>query len=218
MTAPSVPNSSHANGTPACDRATNLFVDGDPELWSSGRSPSTRGTHRRRSESSFTQGRGRVVAVRSAASAPRLTAGPGAERFALPGGRPGAPRGRLARADANARGLFAATATRPYVALVALTCVAALLIALSWVGLSLRDATRDRHDAVVAQRSAQAAATTELHRISRLSAALEHAQRAQQTARRGQAAARHHASRHKTRARHAKRKLTQTRAHHSHHR
>ena len=155
--------------TTADQPATNLFVDGDPEPRATAtgrRAGRPRGSRGARTPNTA-RADGRVVVLRSSATPAARTSqhGEDARRFELPGGRPGTPRGLLARVDGNARAVCATMATRPYLALVALMVVAVLLMALSWTGLSLRDNARARH---AVRRDAHAAMTGAQHRNATL--------------------------------------------------
>ncbi len=102
----------------------------------------------------------------------RPGAGDDAKRFELLGGRSGAPRGVIARADGNTRAACMRLAARPYLALVAMLCIACMLLVLSWLGLSLRAADRTRHTAMSGQHAARTAATRAQHQVAHLTAAL----------------------------------------------
>ncbi len=197
----SEPDASHTNGETSRQSAANLFVDGDPD-------PRPDATHHHLPRPNLRRGRrantgagrpgGRVVAVAPSA---KLTTAAG--RFELPGGRPGTPRGLLARVDGNARTLCAGMAGRPYVALVAFVCAGALLVAVSWTGLSLHDDAHARRSAVSGQRAAQAAALAEHHNVT-LTRQLDTLRR---RADRKRVAATNLVARFKARAAHAEREL-----------
>ena len=108
---------------------------------------------------------------------PVTTSRPGdggdAKRFELLGGRSGTPRGVIARADGNTRAACMRLAGRPYLALVAMLCIACMLLALSWLGLSLRAADRSQHTAMSGQHLAHLAATRARHQVAQLTTALD---------------------------------------------
>ena len=87
----------------------------------------------------------------SSPSAAAATHRPDAAAFTRPAKRPGGlpekTREHLRRADANARRLVAQLAAGRYRALLALALVGATLLALSWMGLALRNAAAERHSA-----------------------------------------------------------------------
>jgi hypothetical protein len=121
----------------------NLFLEADPEVVAPREDQRrVRGSHPRRAS----RRSGLVVPV--SGSSPRdtgATALPDATAFARRTTRGVELRNRTRacarRADANARRLLAQVAVRPYAALLALATVGGLLLALSWLGLVLRDAT-----------------------------------------------------------------------------
>jgi hypothetical protein len=126
-----------ANGS-----SSNLFLEGDPEAVVA-RAPVTRaadGPTRTR----------RIVPV--AASSPGHAAAPSRPNpasFTRPRALTGAAaRGYLDRADANSRRIATQLAARRYAALAAVVLVAAMLLGLSWLGLSLRDAATTRDNAI----------------------------------------------------------------------
>ena len=133
---------------------SNLFLEPDePELDAS--SPRT---------SSARRGRGLVVALDDSDSsdAGGASSGPNVARFTRApsglGGLPAAAQQRATRADRDAQRLLERIGRQRYGALIAVVVVAALLLAVSWLGLSLRAASADR----VGGRDQQATATRAL--------------------------------------------------------
>ena len=160
---------SHSNGRVSHPAAVNLFLDGDPEPAS---------THRRRPKRPNQQPashsrHARVVTIDGPVTTNRPGDGGDAKRFELLGGRSGTPRGVIARADGNTRAACMRLAARPYLALVAMLCIACMLLALSWLGLSLRAADRSQHTAKSGQHAAHLAATRAQHQVAQLTAALD---------------------------------------------
>jgi hypothetical protein len=160
---------SHSNGRVSHPAPVNLFLDGDPEPPSTPRRrpkrPNQQPRSRRRHE--------RAVTIDGPVTASRPGDGGDAKRFELLGGRSGTPRGVIARADGNTRAACLRLAARPYLALVAMLCVACMLLALSWLGLSLRAADRGQHAAMSGQHAAQLAATRAQDQVAQLTAALD---------------------------------------------
>jgi len=162
---------SHSNGRVSHPPAVNLFLDGDPEP----AAPAP--AHRRRPKRPAQQPtshslHGRVVTIDSPVATSRPGAGDDARRFELLGGRSGTPRGVIARVDGNTRAACMRLAARPYPALVAMLCIASMLLALSWLGLSLRAADRTRSTAISGQHAAQTDATLTHHQVAHLTAVL----------------------------------------------
>jgi HAMP domain-containing protein len=162
---------SHSNGRVSHPAVVNLFLDGDPE-------PAVpASTHRRcpkrpDQQPARNSRHARVVTIDGPVATGRPGTGDDAKRFELLGGRSGTPRGLIARADGNTRAACMRLAARPYVALVAMLCIACMLLALSWLGLSLRAAERTRHTAMSGQHVAHTAATRARDRVAELTAAL----------------------------------------------
>jgi hypothetical protein len=162
---------SHSNGRVSHPAAVNLFLDGDPEPASTPRRRPKRpnqqpASHRRQT---------RVVTIDGPVTTSRPGDGGDAKRFELLGGRSGTPRGVIARADGNTRATCLRLAARPYVALVAMLCGACMLLALSWLGLSLRAVDRSQHTAMSGQHAAHLAASRAQHQVAELTAALDRA-------------------------------------------
>jgi hypothetical protein len=149
----------------------NLFVEADPdhEPFTS-RHPTTS----TRTAVPARRGRGLVVPVDSPAIAPIRSAD--AARFTRPDGGVGrlsaSAQAQLRTADVRAGALLRRLATPPYAPLAAVTAVAAMLIALSWLGLALRDAAAGRHSAERAQVAATATLSRDRARIAGLGAQL----------------------------------------------
>ena len=135
----------------------NLFLETDPEPLPM-QSRSRRSARTRRPAP--TRRRGLVVPIEeSVTPAAALPSRPNAAAFTRTSARLGRTQGRARkhghRADANARrlirssrfGLIAGLAARPYAALLALGVLASMLLALSWMGLALRNAAAARHSA-----------------------------------------------------------------------
>jgi hypothetical protein len=159
----------HSNSRVSHPAAVNLFLDGDPEPAS---------THPRRpkrpNQQAASQHRhARVVPIDGAGTTSRPRGGGDAKQFELLGGRSGTLRGVIARADGNTRAACMKLAARPYLALVAMLCIACMLLALSWLGLSLRAADRSRQTAVSSYHAAHRAATRAQHQDAQLTAALD---------------------------------------------
>jgi len=160
---------SHSNGRVSHSAAVNLFLDGDPEPASTPRRRPKRPNQQPTSRSRHA----RVVTIDSPVTTTRPRGGGDAKRFELLGGRSGTPRGAIARADGNARAACLRLAARPYLALVAMLCLACMLLALSWLGLSLRAADRNQHPAKSGQHAAHLAATRARRQVAQLTAALD---------------------------------------------
>jgi hypothetical protein len=127
----------------------NLFLETDPEALPT-QSRSRRSARTRRPAP--TRGRGLVMPIEeSVTPAGALPSRPNAAAFTRTSARLGRTQGWARkhgqRADANARRLIAGLAARPYAALLALGVLASMLLALSWMGLALRNATAARHSA-----------------------------------------------------------------------
>jgi hypothetical protein len=150
-------------GTWSSNGGGNLFLEADPDTSPTQSQPQRAGARRPRRRPRE-QGRIMPVGPSSAAGAPRR---PDAAAFTQPGKRPGSlkakTREHLRRADANARRLAAQLASRPYTALIALALVGAALLALSWMGLALRNAGAARHSADRRAAAATAALRQERH-------------------------------------------------------
>jgi hypothetical protein len=114
-------------------------------------------------------------------------------------------------ADRNARRLLAQLAARPYGALIALIAVAVLLLAISWLGLSLRAVAGERDLAQRQQRAAAVALDHARGRIHALATQRDRAAAAAQTARRQQAGTAAALARWRTRAGTAERPLARAR-------
>jgi len=174
---------SHSNGRVSHPPAVNLFLDGDPEP--AAPAPAQRRRPKRPAQQPASHSlHGRVVTIDSPVATSRPGAGDDARRFELLGGRSGTPRGMIARADGQARAAFLRLAARPYLALVAMLGIACMLLALSWLGLSLRAADRTRRTAISGQHAAQTDATLTHHQAAHLTAVLNGTRRqlGQQTA------------------------------------
>ena len=159
----------------------NLFLEADPEAVPA-RARSRRSASARRPAP--TRGRGLVVPIEeSVPLAAPVPQRPDAAAFTRTSTRLGGVQGRARehaqRADANARQLLAGLAARPYAALIALAVVGAMLLALSWIGLALRNATTARHDANRRAAVAAIALNRDQARITALSGRLEQARPAQ---------------------------------------
>jgi hypothetical protein len=165
MTAPLHMGSS-ANGA----SAGNLFVEADPEQVSQRAAPARTGTAPR-----SRRGPGLVIPLDPQPS-PAIAESPAA-RFTR-SNRGIARMAAIARAqlratDVHAAALLRRLAARPYRAL-----VAAMLIALSWLGLALRDASTARHSAERARTGAAAKLTRDQVRIAELTVQLTRAEAA----------------------------------------
>jgi hypothetical protein len=165
------------NRTFSSNGGGNLFLEADPDASPApAKSHHPQGGTRARRQSA----RGPRLIVPVDASSPNGAAAndhPDYAAFTRPAKRPAAlpakAREYLRRADANARRLVAQLAARPYRALLALALVGATLLALSWMGLALRNAAAARHNS---NRRA-AAATRALNRERESAAnALQHDQ------------------------------------------
>ena len=162
---------SHSNGRVSHPPAVNLFLDGDPEP--AAPAPAQRRRPKRPAQQPASHSlHGRVVTIDSPVATSRPGAGDDARRFELLGGRSGTPRGMIARADGQARAAFLRLAARPYLAPVAMLGIACMLLALSWLGLSLRAADRTRRTAISGQHAAQTDATLTHHQAAHLTAVL----------------------------------------------
>lgn len=150
--------------------SSNLFLDGDPEAVVA-RAPIARAAD------SPTRTR-RIVPV--AASSPGHAAAPSRPNpasFTRPRALTGAAaRGYLERADANSRRIATQLAARRYAALAAMVLVAAMLLGLSWLGLSLRDAATSTDNAI---RRANTEAALVKHDRARIAALAGQARTAQ---------------------------------------
>jgi len=167
MTAPLHMGSS-ANGA----SAGNLFVEADPEQVSERAAPARTGTAPR-----SRRGRGLVIPLEPQPSA--APAEPSAARFTRSNRGiarlPATARAQLRATDVRAAALLRRLAARPYGALGAATTLAAMLIALSWLGLALHDGSTARHSAERARTAAAAALTRDQARIAELIAQLTRA-------------------------------------------
>ena len=144
-------------------------MEADPEQRSERRAQTRTGAaHRPR------RGRGLVIPV-DRPSGPAIP-DPDVGRFTRPTGRIGrlsaSAHVQLRPADVRAGALLRRLAATRYGALVALAAVAAVLLALSWLGLALRDASAGRHAAERARSAAAAALRRDQARIDALSAQL----------------------------------------------
>jgi len=162
---------SHSSGRVSHPAAVNLFLDGDPAPAAPAAARRRRAQRPDQLPASHSRS-GRVVMIDGPVATSRPGAGDDAKRFELLGGRSGAPRGVIARADGSTRAACMRLAARPYLALVATLCIACLLLSVSWLGLSLRAADRTRHTAVSGQPAARTAATRAQHQVAHLTAAL----------------------------------------------
>ena len=154
----------NANASTNGHKTGNLFVDGDPDqvLLRSGRRTGTAVRPRR----------GRGLVVRLDPPAPATDA----VRFTLPSGRlarMSAARGKLGQADGRAAELLRRLAARRYGALSAFVAVAAMLLALSWLGLALRNSAAAHHKAVRRETAATAAIEADRSRIASLNVELQ---------------------------------------------
>jgi hypothetical protein len=84
--------------------------------------------------------------------------------------------------DANAGRILRQPAARPYGALVGLARAGTLLLALTWLGLTLHASTAAEHNALRRQAALARTIGTDRARIATLSAQLQHAQHALQRA------------------------------------
>ena len=168
--------------TPSANGAghANLFVEADPDLQALAR-PKRAVSSSAAGSSSPRRARGRIVAVDSP-SPPIAVASvrcPDVARFTRPNTRLGSVRAiaqqRVRRADTNAGRLLGRVAARPYGALVTLALIGAMLLALSWLGLALRDTAAARRTAVRSEAAAAAALNGDRVRIKTLSAQLSRA-------------------------------------------
>ena len=148
------------NRTWSSNGGGNLFLEADPDA-----SPAQAKTHHPHggTRGQRQSARGPRLIVPVDASSPSGAAAndhPDSAAFTRPGKRAGGLQGRarerLRRADANARRLVAQLAARPYRALLALALVGTTLLALSWMGLALRNDAAARHNS---NRRAAAATT-----------------------------------------------------------
>jgi hypothetical protein len=173
MTSPAQPGAAR-NGA----RRANLFFDPDVDTPVQAATPAA-GAGRPRG-----RGRGLVIAVEDA---PPSTGTSSEARFTRAsrglGGLPPSAQRRAAAADRNAQRLLERIARQRYGALIAFVVVAALLLAISWVGLSLRSASADRAR-LQDQRAAAARSLTASRAQTRaLTAERDRARRAAVTAR-----------------------------------
>jgi hypothetical protein len=140
-----------SNRTWSSNGGGNLFLEADPDTSpAQANSHRPRGSNRRRRHT--VRGPGLIAPVsRSSPNGAAATERPDSAAFTRPAKRPGGlqakAREHLRRADANARRLVAQLAARPYRALLALALVGATLLALSWMGLALRNTAAARHNA-----------------------------------------------------------------------
>ena len=159
----------------------NLFLEADPATPAQAKSHHPTSA---RHPSLASRGRGLVVPLE--ASSPSVTVIPqraDAASFTRPATRLGRlqtrTREQARRADENARRLMATVGARRYAALVALALVGALLLAVSWMGMALRDASAGRHSANRRAAVAVATAARDQVRISALYALLAQARATQ---------------------------------------
>jgi hypothetical protein len=170
MTAPLHMGSS-ANGA----SAGNLFVEADPEQVSERAAPARTGTAPR-----SRRGPGLVIpldpqpspAIAESPAARFTRSNRGIARLAA------IARAQLRATDVRAAALLRRLAACPYGALGAATALAAMLIALSWLGLALRDASTSRHSAERARTAAAAKLTRDQLRIAELTVQLTRAEAA----------------------------------------
>ena len=165
------------NRTWSSNGGGNLFLEADPDA-----SPAPAKSHHPRGDTRGQRqsARGPRLIAPLDASSPNAAAAndhPDSAAFTRPGKRAGGLQGRarerLRRADANARRLVAQLAARPYRALLTLALVGTTLLALSWMGLALRNDAAAWH---TSNRRA-AAATRALNRQRESAAnALQHDQ------------------------------------------
>jgi len=172
MTAP-------ANTRPITNNAGNLFLEADP-----GHSPPRPGAARPPAAGAARRrGRGLVVAIDPPDRAPTP---PGGAAFTRPSSRVettlAAARKRLRQADASAARILRRPAGRPYAALVALARAGTLLLALSWLGLTLHATTVADHRALRRQAALATTLGTDQARIATLTAQLQQTQLAVQRA------------------------------------
>ena len=157
MTSPAQPGAAR-NGA----RRANLFFDPDVDTPVQAATPAAGGGGRRG------RGRGLVVAVDDV---PPGAGGSSEARFMRASGGlgalPASARRRAAAADRNARRLLQRIARQRYGALMAFVVVAALLLAISWMGLSLRSASADRARLQDQRAAAARALTAERDRARR---------------------------------------------------
>ena len=165
------------NRTWSSNGGGNLFLEADPDTSpAQANSHHPRGGNRRRRHSA--RGPGLIAPVsRSSPSRAAASDWPDSAAFTGPAKRPGGlqakAREHVRRADANARRLVAQLAARPYRALLALAMVGATLLALSWMGLALRNAAAARHNA---NRRAASAASALKHERNLAATAIHHDQ------------------------------------------
>jgi len=186
---PAMPTPSQPDPTP--DGARNLFIDADPLDYDALTEP---GGLTGKNVTPRLRGGGRAVGVDSPPSsiAPATSRSARAASFTRPNaGIAGIARLRVAAlariraAAVLARRLLARVAARPYAALVALSALAGLLIALGWLGLQLQDAFAVRR---AAERRLAAATTTLNHDRARIDVLEAQLREAALTARRQQTA------------------------------
>lgn len=193
---PSANGASHAN----------LFVEADPdhEAFESRRSQRLATTS---TAARARGGRGLVIPV----DTPRAAAvgNSDAARFTRPNGRiarlPTVARKSMRRVDVRAGELLRRVAARPYASLVGLALLGAVLLALSWLGLALRDAASGRHVAERRQITATTALRRDQARIDELIVQLGRAERTDLRLQRASTAA---ATAWRIRAQSAERQLT----------
>jgi hypothetical protein len=163
-----------SNRTWSSNGGGNLFLEADPDTSpAQANSHHPRGSSRRRHTA---RGPGLIAPVsRSSPNGAAANNRSDSAAFTRPAKRPGGlqakAREHLRRADANARRLVAQLAARPYRALLALAMVGATLLALSWMGLALRNAAAARHNA---NRRATAATSALKHERNLAANAIQH--------------------------------------------
>ena len=169
------------NTSPTTNSAGNLFLEADPDHSPPRPGAATPTGGRRRAAPGPRAGGGdRPARPRSHPAAPA------AARFTRPCSRLDTAlamaRKRLRRAEANAARTLRRPAGRPYGALVALARAGTLLLALSWLGLTLHATTVAEHNALRRQAALAATLGTDQARIATLSGQLQQTQLALQRA------------------------------------
>ena len=166
------------NRTWSSNGGGNLFLEADPDASPAPANSHSHHPHGARGRRHTARGPSPIVPVD--ASSPNQAAAkhhPDSVAFTRPakrpGGLPGKTREHLRRADANARRLVAQLAARPYRALLALALVGATLLAVSWMGLALRNAAAARHNA---NRRAATATSALNHERESAATAIQHDQ------------------------------------------
>jgi hypothetical protein len=212
-----MPSYPQASSSPNGVSRGNLFVEPDPDdpppptpvpASAAGAGPRLSAPRRR--------GRGLVVPVVDAPTRRGMTAGVSdAARFTRTrtgmGALSGTARQHALGADRNARRLLGQLAAHPYGALIALIAVAVLLLAISWLGLSLRAAAGERDHAQRQQRAAAVALEDARGRIHTLATQRDRSAAAARTAGRQQVGAAAALATWRTRAGTAQRQLARAR-------